>query len=288
MYNTAGYLYPNETGIFAEKNDLLFGWWSFFMCAIIVYQSFFLYPRFSNKVSKTCKIVSSAYLIFVVVHYFCYQIAGIYQISSVYYNIWYIMSYLKLIITLTKYMPQVYWNYVRKSTEGWSHIGVILDFTGGILSSFQILIDYMNGFDKIFGSDTSGLNIVKFGLSWISIFFDTIFLIQHYVLYNKKQESEKENLVVKNKNEKSQDLMTMPTNDTNREMQCQNQKKIDNKQNQEQIQYNQKQQLIPVQDKEQEQEIESNQNMQKINNQQYQAGEYACDNENQTYSGVFA
>lgn len=84
-------------------------------------------------------------------------------------------------------------NYTRKSTKGWSIFNIIADFTGGSLSFLQIVLDDLDkgtnlintkqtiqGDVDIFGG---GLNIVKFGLSIISMCFDVIFLWQHYVLY---------------------------------------------------------------------------------------------------------
>jgi cystinosin len=79
-------------------------------------------------------------------------------------------------------------NYRRKSTEGWSIGNILLDFLGGILSLIQMFllaINY-NDWSSIFGS------ITKFGLGIISIGFDLIFIIQHYILYkhNNKQETD--------------------------------------------------------------------------------------------------
>ena len=59
-------------------------------------------------------------------------------------NFVYVMSYLKLITTILKYIPQVYLNYVLKSTLGWHIQNVILDFTGGILSIAQLMMDAFN------------------------------------------------------------------------------------------------------------------------------------------------
>ena len=56
----------------------------------------------------------------------------------------YVMSYLKLITTVLKYIPQVYLNYALKSTVGWHIQNVILDFTGGILSIGQLIMDAFN------------------------------------------------------------------------------------------------------------------------------------------------
>ena len=91
----------------------------------------------------------------------------------------YMLSSIKLIITIVKYMPQVLLNFSRKSTAGWNVWNVLLDFAGGILSLLQLLLDAlaMNDFSAITG------NWVKFGLSLVSIFFDVIFMTQHYVLY---------------------------------------------------------------------------------------------------------
>ncbi len=74
-------------------------------------------------------------------------------------------------------MPQVYVNYRRKSTVGWSISQILLDFAGGITSILQLVID------ASLQADWSGIsgNPVKFGLGNISILFDVIFMTQHYV-----------------------------------------------------------------------------------------------------------
>ena len=56
---------------------------------------------------------------------------------------------------------------------------MLLDFIGGVLSLAQLLID------SSLQNDWSGItgNPVKFGLSNVTLFFDIIFFLQHYVLY---------------------------------------------------------------------------------------------------------
>ncbi|PQE07354.1 hypothetical protein CJF32_00005248 [Rutstroemia sp. NJR-2017a WRK4] len=91
----------------------------------------------------------------------------------------YAISYVKLIITVVKYMPQVLTNYRNRSTHGWSIAQILLDFAGGVLSILQLGIDsYLQG-------DWSGItgNPVKLMLGNVSIFFDIIFIVQHYWLY---------------------------------------------------------------------------------------------------------
>lgn len=46
----------------------------------------------------------------------------------------YVLSYIKLLVSTIKFLPQLYLNYSRKSTVGWSIINILLDFTGGSLS----------------------------------------------------------------------------------------------------------------------------------------------------------
>ncbi|KAK4154609.1 hypothetical protein C8A00DRAFT_14299 [Chaetomidium leptoderma] len=91
----------------------------------------------------------------------------------------YAISYVKLIITLIKYTPQVIVNYRNRSTKGWSILQILLDFSGGSLSIAQQSIDsYMQ-------RDWSGItgNPVKFALGNVSMCYDLIFMTQHYVLY---------------------------------------------------------------------------------------------------------
>lgn len=52
-----------------------------------------------------------------------------------------VISTFKLFISIAKYLPQMYLNFKRKSTEGWNIYNVLLDFTGGTLSFSQLFID---------------------------------------------------------------------------------------------------------------------------------------------------
>ena len=73
-------------------------------------------------------------------------------------------------------------NFERKSTRGWSIENVLLDCIGGILSLAQmfVLAYNFNDWSSIVGSPT------KFGLGLVTIIYDVIFMIQHYILYNYK------------------------------------------------------------------------------------------------------
>lgn len=91
----------------------------------------------------------------------------------------YAISYVKLIVTLIKYTPQVLVNHRNKSTQGWSILQILLDFSGGILSISQ------QGIDSWMQRDWSGItgNPVKFALGNVSMIYDLVFMTQHYVLY---------------------------------------------------------------------------------------------------------
>lgn len=92
----------------------------------------------------------------------------------------YTLGYIKVLITCIKFIPQVYLNYTRESTVGWSVHNITLDFTGGILSIAQLFLDSALAGD-IWGG-TFG-NPLKLGLGAVSLVFDCIFLCQHYVWF---------------------------------------------------------------------------------------------------------
>ncbi len=100
-------------------------------------------------------------------------------------------------------------NYMRKSTVGWSIGNVLLDFTGvgrvggekivnrpgvpsiplagGILSFLQMVLQSYNNNDwTIFYG-----NVTKLGLSILSVFFDVVFLVQHYILSRDRKEGQR-------------------------------------------------------------------------------------------------
>ncbi|KAI6245919.1 Cystinosin [Erysiphe necator] len=94
-------------------------------------------------------------------------------------DIIYTISYVKLATTLFKYIPQVRINYLNSSTKGFSVVQILFDLAGGIASILQLMID------SFYEGDWSGVtgNPAKLLLGNITIFFDIIFLIQHYFLY---------------------------------------------------------------------------------------------------------
>lgn len=101
----------------------------------------------------------------------------------------YAMSYIKVVITVVKYVPQAWLNYKRKSTTGWDIRQILLDLTGGFLSLAQLVLD------SSFEADWSGVtgNPIKFLLGNVTVIFDVLFVYQHYVLYKSRIEPEEDN-----------------------------------------------------------------------------------------------
>ncbi|KAF2361909.1 PQ-loop repeat [Trinorchestia longiramus] len=133
-----------------------------------------LYDRGDQKISRVAKIILG---IITLCSFIMVMLGG----NSVFQwlEVLYFVSFVKLFITLIKYIPQAFYNYRRKSTSGWSIGNVLLDFTGGTLSIAQMFViayNY-NDWSSIFGDPT------KFGLGLFSMIFDVLFIVQHYVLY---------------------------------------------------------------------------------------------------------
>ncbi|WKX97678.1 hypothetical protein Q1695_013391 [Nippostrongylus brasiliensis] len=154
-------------------NDVVFAVHAFVACVVTGAQCFF-YDRDNQRVSKTCFVLASLLVLFAGLS----GIAGLLQYINI---LEFIMcfSYIKMAVTLSKYFPQMYFNFRRKSTVGWSIGNVLLDFTGGTLDILQMVLQCTNVSDWVafYG------NPVKFGLGLVSIVFDIIFMLQHYVLY---------------------------------------------------------------------------------------------------------
>ncbi|CAC5400994.1 CTNS [Mytilus coruscus] len=156
-----------------QLNDVIFTIHAVFVTIITIFQCT-LYERGGQKLSKVCLLLVTGSWLFILVSLFVTVAKVITWLTYLYY-----FSYVKLGVTLIKYVPQAYMNFKRKSTEGWSIGNVLLDFTGGSFSLLQMFLLAYNSDDwsSIFGDPT------KFGLGFFSILFDILFIIQHYVLY---------------------------------------------------------------------------------------------------------
>ncbi|KAF7158920.1 hypothetical protein CNMCM5623_004099 [Aspergillus felis] len=100
-------------------------------------------------------------------------------------DVLYRIGNIKVFLTAIKYTPQAWMNYCHQSTKGFCMIAVLMDLTGGMLSLIQLIIDIS------LQADWSGAqgNATKLVLGNLTIFFDIIFMVQHYCLYSRKSRS---------------------------------------------------------------------------------------------------
>ncbi|XP_075053048.1 cystinosin [Mixophyes fleayi] len=173
-------VYPNGV-IPVDANDVFFSLHAVLITLVTIIQCC-IYERGTQKISKV------AIGLLVIGWLFAFSMLFVAVVGKVsWLQFLFCFSYIKLAITLMKYFPQVYMNFRRKSTEGWSIGNVLLDFTGGSFSIIQMFLQSYNNdeWKLIFGDPT------KFGLGLFSIIFDIIFITQHYCLYRKRDGYEK-------------------------------------------------------------------------------------------------
>ncbi|XP_045764554.1 cystinosin homolog isoform X2 [Maniola jurtina] len=156
-----------------QLNDVFFSLHAAFATLVTITQCF-IYEREDQRVSNVGRSILGGFVGVIIITASLGAANKIAWLDFLYY-----CSYIKLCITLIKYVPQAYMNYKRKSTVGWSIGNIFLDFTGGFLSILQMTLNAYNYNDWIsfFGDAT------KFGLGAFSLAFDIFFMLQHYVFY---------------------------------------------------------------------------------------------------------
>ncbi|KAL7396280.1 hypothetical protein ABVT39_003504 [Epinephelus coioides] len=168
------FLKKNPNGINpVNANDVFFSLHAVLLCLVYICQAV-VYERGGQRVSWIAMFLLAVGWTFALVSLILAAVRQITWLDYLYY-----FSYIKLAVTLIKYVPQAYMNYKKQSTEGWSIGNVLLDFTGGTLSILQMILQSYNNDEwrLIFGDPT------KFGLGLFSVVFDILFMTQHYCLY---------------------------------------------------------------------------------------------------------
>lgn len=163
-----------------RANDVVFAVHAFTISAVLLVQ-IAVYPRGTQCFSVVCKLSLAFFAVSALAGV---VLAALHKLTIL--ELLYALSFVKLAITCTKYMPQVLLNARRRSTEGWNMDNVILDFGGGSLSLGHLLLDVASSGDW---SAVSG-DPVKFGLGFVSMLFDTVFMLQHWVCYRAHGSSE--------------------------------------------------------------------------------------------------
>ncbi|XP_028258912.1 cystinosin [Parambassis ranga] len=173
-YMKEEFLNKNPNGINpVTANDVFFSLHAVLICLVYICQAA-VYEKGNQRVSRTALVLLLIGWTFAFISLFLAVAKQITWLDYLYY-----FSYIKLAVTLIKYVPQAYMNYRRQSTVGWSIGNVLLDFTGGILSILQMILQSYNNdeWTLVFGDPT------KFGLGLFSVMFDILFMTQHYCLY---------------------------------------------------------------------------------------------------------
>ncbi|KAF5306125.1 hypothetical protein FQR65_LT07401 [Abscondita terminalis] len=168
------YFEKNSRGLIPVKvNDVVYNLHGIFAVLFTIFQCF-IYERGTQVISIPTRVILGLIGIFYVVLFILRGVSVIQWLDFLYYS-----SYVKLLITVLKYIPQAFMNYKRKSTLGWSIGVVLLNLIGGICSLGQMIFDSYNYDDwlSIFGNPT------KFGLGLFTVLFQIVFIVQHYVLY---------------------------------------------------------------------------------------------------------
>jgi cystinosin len=166
-----------------QVNDVFFALHALLLTVVIVAQ-IFLYDRdtkgSAGRITMFASVLTGGTFGLIVL-YAILILAGIQSGELFTWLNWlYTLSYVKLGVTLIKYIPQVYLNWLRGTTDGFNMHNVLLDFTGGSLSVAQLLLD--SGITSDWTAVTGDL--AKFMLGFVSVVFDIVFMLQHYCCFH--------------------------------------------------------------------------------------------------------
>ncbi|XP_022750519.1 cystinosin homolog isoform X1 [Durio zibethinus] len=187
IYNVCLYFSPVIQKQYFEKygygqmipvaaNDVAFSIHAVLLTSITLFQ-IMIYDRGSQKVSKiSIGIVSAVWLIAAICVFVALPSQSWLWLISIFNSI-------QVFMTVIKYIPQAVMNFARKSTDGFSIGNILLDFIGGLANYAQMAVQSIdqNSWVNFYG------NIGKTLLSLVSVFFDIIFMCQHFVLYPTKK-----------------------------------------------------------------------------------------------------
>ncbi|GAA5948263.1 hypothetical protein JCM3765_001342 [Sporobolomyces pararoseus] len=158
-------------------NDVYFSAHATLLATLTLLQSFYYKRDPSQRISTFNRFFLSFVLVSTLLLFFIASSSTFARFE--YLDVITYLSYVKLYISFAKYVPQVKLNQARKSTVGWSIENILLDLTGGTLSLAQLVLDSWSSHDW---RGITG-NPAKLGLSVLTLGFDFIFIVQHYILY---------------------------------------------------------------------------------------------------------
>eukprot|EP00178_Gracilaria_changii_P025594 TRINITY_DN78828_c0_g1_i1.p1 TRINITY_DN78828_c0_g1~~TRINITY_DN78828_c0_g1_i1.p1 ORF type:complete len:290 (-),score=37.85 TRINITY_DN78828_c0_g1_i1:350-1219(-) len=155
-----------------ELNDAFFAAHGAFICTVLAAQSFTYPPRIAPHRYTTVSVIVTQTLI----------VIGLFGCMSGLID-WYpylrFNGAVKVISSIIKHIPQVYSNYHRSSTVGFSFTLVLLDVVGSVFSlAQQALRSVMEGNLTPFTG-----NLAKTTLAGEALLFDIYFILQHVCFY---------------------------------------------------------------------------------------------------------
>lgn len=121
-----------------ELNDVVFSLHATVITAVTISQCFF-FEKGDQRVSTIARGIITVFFAIIVVTVIMASFGNLHWLDFLNY-----CSYIKLAITLIKYVPQAVMNFKRQSTSGWSIGNILLDFTGGTLSMLQMMLNSYN------------------------------------------------------------------------------------------------------------------------------------------------
>ncbi len=166
-----------------QINDLFFSFHAFVLTSICILQTAYFEWRHGRQLPHNSLLVC-VFLFLLTICIYAWIVYRSdqqhrYKAPWTWLDLVQLLGYLKLFVTAIKYLPQAWANYVHQSTDGWSIENILLDFTGGSLSLVQLLMDCAatGEWSAIVNAPT------KSGLSILSMSYDILFMVQHYILY---------------------------------------------------------------------------------------------------------
>lgn len=191
IYTVRGYYDDVGTGPVSIQ-DVTFAIHSDFMCLFLISLAVYYYDK-NDPIQKLSHFAITLVLcivwgIFQII--FVENILHLYNPKeSKYFNSIIYLGWIKIFLSIIKHIPQVLSNFQRKSTSGWNIHNILLDVVGGLFSFGQNFVDYLNESSVISQVDQpQTLNLAKYALSFVTLFFDTIYIVQHYILFKKPAE----------------------------------------------------------------------------------------------------
>ena len=118
-------------------NDVFFATHGILLTIVPLVQMAY-YDGWRQTPTRACLYTISS-IMFVIAAYLIVIFTGLLGggIFTFYYWV-YALAFVKLGVTILKYIPQIYLNYVRHSTEGWNITQILLDLMGGLFSALQL------------------------------------------------------------------------------------------------------------------------------------------------------